>query len=524
MLILKHHWDKKKVRKLVDYLYTAKTRRDPMTQYMKNELKSEMLNFLLQNPSLFASYYFYQEFVEMYFPDFASEHPTYTSMLVQMAMVNDMRRRQRRHQRMYEINYQRLLNDTRQIRNDRRITHTMQLNVDLDRILRETTIDLTAQHEQTLERTINQLNKAIEKEGLINIPDIKKNKKLQEKLDKLNKQIERENKRLEKNKTNRVLWQKARLLDDKYKPTYKVWNQHPNPKTRHSLTDGQKVKLEEKFIVINDKTGDIDYVDYPGDWTCSPSNSANCLCSLSFTNDPTGYKPQEELNEEYKQHSEDITLSAQLKKILLKNSTHRKFESINRYVTQKQINHIYNRIKDQFPKEFSEQAIKEIIRIQQAFQRDANEHSCVLDFNTGKIYNTRDGKKSTVPINFSGIKNMENLASIHNHPRHGFHAPSDKDINNMLKRKHEKYCIVLSENKIWIVKNKYHNVDLKKIGDYTIFRDSLNMIDNIKNIFNHNKINSLDDINSIENINNRVDKDITNIFEEYDFSSKIINI
>ena len=275
-----------------------------MTHYMNKELSNEMLYFLLQNPNFFASYYFYQQFVEMYFPEFASEHPTYTGMLVQMAMIKDMRRRQeRRHQRMYEINYQRLIHDTNQIRNDKRIRHTMQLNVDLDKILRETTIDLTMQHEQVLEKTIDQLNKSIEKEGLINIPDIKKNPKLQEKLEKYRKQIIRENKRLDKNKTNRVLWQKARLLDDEYKPEFKVWDQHPNPKTRHNLTDGQKVKLEEKFIVINDKTGDIDYVDYPGDWTCSASNSANCLCTLSFTNDPTGYVEHKNLVGEYKNKS-----------------------------------------------------------------------------------------------------------------------------------------------------------------------------------------------------------------------------
>ena len=42
------------------------------------------------------------------------------------------------------------INAFNQIRNDKRIKHTMQLNVDLDKILRETTIDLTIQHEQVL--------------------------------------------------------------------------------------------------------------------------------------------------------------------------------------------------------------------------------------------------------------------------------------------------------------------------------------------------------------------------------------
>ena len=317
-IIIKHKWNKKKVEKLVKFLYTAKARHDPMTQYMKNELNKETLYFLLQNPKLFANYYLYQQFIELYFPELIENHPNFTQALIHMAVINGARKqqqaRQLRHQKMYEINYQRLINDIRQIRQDKRIKHTMQLNVDLNKILRETTIDLTTQHEQTIEKTIKQLNKAIEENGLIEVPNIKQNKKLQEKLTKLEKQIIRENKRLEKNKTNRILWQKARLLDDKYKPTYKVWNQHPNPKTRHNLTDGQKVKLEEKFIVINDKTGDIDYVDYPGDWTCSPSNSANCLCSLSFTNDPTGYKPHETLNQEKREKSEKIQKENQFRK------------------------------------------------------------------------------------------------------------------------------------------------------------------------------------------------------------------
>ncbi|RAP44329.1 MAG: hypothetical protein BZ136_08870, partial [Methanosphaera sp. rholeuAM74] len=93
---------------------------------------------------------------------------------------------------------------------------------------------------------------------------------------------------------NRVLWQKARLLDPPHQPKYKVWVQHPNPKTRHTITNGQKVPLEKKFEVINDKTGQIDMMDYPGDWTGSPANTANCLCTLEFTNDDSNlYKPEE---------------------------------------------------------------------------------------------------------------------------------------------------------------------------------------------------------------------------------------
>lgn len=502
MLILKHKWDKKKVRKLVDYLYTAKTRRDPMTQYMKKELNSEMLYYLLQNPSLFANQYLYQQFVEMYFPDFAGEHPQFIGMLIQMAVANDMRRRQqRRHQRMYEINYQRLRHDTRQIRQDKRITHTMKLNVDLDKILRETTIDLTAQHEQILQRTIDQLNKAIEKEGLIDIPDIKKNPKLQEKLDKLNKQIERENKRLEKNKTNRVLWQKARLLDDKYKPEFKVWDQHLNPKTRHNLTDGQKVKLEEKFIVINDKTGDIDYVDYPGDWTCSASNSANCLCTLSFTNDPIGYVEHKNLVEDYKSKSEKIKQDILIKRIQrqqertkkqqLNNKkqeeslpnlhkkpidklTQRNMEMFKNYhEDDEQIMKQVEKDKKKYPEEFSKKTIFNIIKFQKFFKDDINEHAMIIDYKTGKILATNDGNQGEVVIPFQNVENTGHLISVHNHPepieynKKQGELQSDTDLIRLMERPKEKYSVVTSDNFVSIIKRPKENR-----GRYRLFVES----------------------------------------------------
>ncbi|WP_292474206.1 hypothetical protein [Methanosphaera sp.] len=507
MIILKHKWNKKKVRKLVDYLYTAKASHDPMTHYMNKELSNEMLYYLLQNPSHFANYYFYQQFVEMYFPEFASEHPTYTNMLIQMAMVNDMKRRQRRHQRMYEINYQRLLNDTRQIRNDKRITHNMQLNVDLDRILRETTIDLTAQHEQTLERTINQLNKAIEKEGLIDIPDIKKNKKLQEKLEKYRKQIIRENKRLEKNKTNRVLWQKARLLDDKYKPTFKVWDQHPNPKTRHNLTDGQKVKLEEKFIVINDKTGDIDYVDYPGDWTCSASNSANCLCTLSFTNDPKGYKPHEKLNEYYKKKSE---------KIKSQNTLNKKQKEINKNIIQMMNNKDTYEVLDYsvieqdekklnkeskkhthqkyfLPKEFKKHTFKFIKDFYNEYKGKTVEYAKIYDYISGRVSKEIKGIPERGRILYGGWISGTVL-SIHQHYKHtyGLSAPSGQDVYHLLTNPEVNYVLVSNMyGEVWFMKSiNLSKNEAKEIKEH---------MDKIFNVFNEEYYDNIDRVNKIIN-------------------------
>ena len=78
------------------------------------------------------------------------------------------------------------------------------------------------------------------------------------------------------------------MMKTKNKPQYKRWNWTQNNATRHTCNDGQIVPLEEKFIIINDKTGDLDYMDYPGDWSASASNTANCLCGITFTDNLKG--------------------------------------------------------------------------------------------------------------------------------------------------------------------------------------------------------------------------------------------
>ncbi len=119
---------------------------------------------------------------------------------------------------------------------------------------------------------------------------------------------------------------------------------------------------------------------------------------------------------------------------------------------------------------------------------------------------------------------MHNLASIHNHPAHGFNAPSDVDIDNMLHNSQEKYSIVLSENKIWIIKNKYYNIDLHDKNNYHLCVDCLNIVENVGIIFDNNQVNDLTDLKSIETINSNVDKEINNILKYYGYDSWRINI
>ena len=60
-----------------------------------------------------------------------------------------------------------------------------------------------------------------------------------------------------------------------------VWSQAEN--TRHSGMDGTIIPIHEKFVVINEVTGETDYGLYPCDFVnMGPGNTVNCLCSILF--------------------------------------------------------------------------------------------------------------------------------------------------------------------------------------------------------------------------------------------------
>lgn len=138
------------------------------------------------------------------------------------------------------------------------------------------------------------------------------------------KQIKRHHRQIQKNLDNCVSWRRE-MMKTKNKPQYKRWNWTQNNATRHTCNDGQIVPLEEKFIIINDKTGDLDYMDYPGDWSASASNTANCLCGITFTDNPKGaedypkfkQRKQEEakkIQEEYQKAKENREERRKIKK------------------------------------------------------------------------------------------------------------------------------------------------------------------------------------------------------------------
>lgn len=64
----------------------------------------------------------------------------------------------------------------------------------------------------------------------------------------------------------------------------KTWIWSTLEKTRHRDMDGETVDLTESFTVMNEVTGDIDYLRFPGDVENDHNNCSNiCNCGCSYT-------------------------------------------------------------------------------------------------------------------------------------------------------------------------------------------------------------------------------------------------
>lgn len=95
---------------------------------------------------------------------------------------------------------------------------------------------------------------------------------------------------LERYKTNRLDYETA-IMENRqadregYGPvnTEKVWIWSQLDRTRHSEMDGEIVGLTEKFEVVNEITGDTDYLRFPQDVDNDHSNCSNiCNCQCSY--------------------------------------------------------------------------------------------------------------------------------------------------------------------------------------------------------------------------------------------------
>lgn len=97
---------------------------------------------------------------------------------------------------------------------------------------------------------------------------------------------------LERYKTNRLDYETA-VMENKQADregydkvnTGKVWIWSQLEKTRHSQMDGEFVGLTEKFEVVNEVNGDVDYLRFPNDVDNDHngcSNLCNCQCSYEI--------------------------------------------------------------------------------------------------------------------------------------------------------------------------------------------------------------------------------------------------
>ena len=63
----------------------------------------------------------------------------------------------------------------------------------------------------------------------------------------------------------------------------KSWISSQLEKTRHQGMDGETIPITEKFEVINEVTGDVDYLLFPGDVSNDHNNCSNiCNCGCTY--------------------------------------------------------------------------------------------------------------------------------------------------------------------------------------------------------------------------------------------------
>ena len=104
------------------------------------------------------------------------------------------------------------------------------------------------------------------------------------------KELSRLSRDLEKYKTSHMDYMKARIenkqADREGMPspnTTKTWIWSQLERTRHEGMDGETVRFGEKFTVVNEVTGDTDYLRFPNDIENDNHNCSNiCNCGCSY--------------------------------------------------------------------------------------------------------------------------------------------------------------------------------------------------------------------------------------------------
>lgn len=294
-------------------------------------------------------------------------------------------------------------------------------------------------------------------------------KKHREKMDKRHRKVQ-------KDAENRVKVLTERM-NVKNGSRFKRWRSSHAHNTRHDCNDLQIVPIDKKFIIVNDKTGQTDMLDYPGDPSGSPGNVYNCLCDVDFDEDilKDGINPTEinyqQIKQEQTQKSEEIILMNDFSK---KNKNKQKelnnfLSSIdyskdkkttilfknNRVVTNPKLVRSHTFLKLNYPKSFNNKVIVKLNKFNKKYKNLIDkEYGAIYDYKTGKQLYLKEGSSRNVEINLDLIEDIEkhDLVVTHNHPNDGPPCFSTADIRHLLVNK-EDYIIAVSEKELWISKN-----------------------------------------------------------------------
>lgn len=302
---------------IIKYLYTCKDTIDPLLKYLLLLNKDYLYYYLMFHPEVFGDDETFNKFMQLYLLHHTFRNETIQSYHNGRSPTFD-----------YNLNnkiYDNIEHKYDKTRRNKNIKHTIDITINLNNQEEETRQDARVKYKQIYDRIRQRIHKQfpslpseknpqlpnptqshdkpskekypqlppgipddpfkpenpITSNGKIKPRKITNLKQVDNYLKQQEKQIKRHHRQIQKNLDNCVSWRRE-MMKTKNKPQYKRWNRTPNDATRHTCNDGQIVPLDKKFIVVNEKTGEVDYLNYPGDWSGSPANVYNCLCEIDY--------------------------------------------------------------------------------------------------------------------------------------------------------------------------------------------------------------------------------------------------
>jgi len=129
------------------------------------------------------------------------------------------------------------------------------------------------------------------------------------------RQLDNLAKYLERYKLNKVDYQTALAINHEAVAnglppvyTHKRWIWSGLENTRHKGMDGEVVELEEPFTVVNEVSGVVDYLMFPGDVEsyANVGNVINCGCFVEYITDSRGY--DDKINSEPVKSEQELTV------------------------------------------------------------------------------------------------------------------------------------------------------------------------------------------------------------------------